>query len=1007
MEIQNYLKKINDKYILGNTTEHSFRGELQELIESLFPKLIATNEPKRIKCGAPDYVVTKRKENIPIGYIEAKDIGIKLSSKSLKEQFERYKSSLDNLIITDYLTFEFYKKEDLLITISIAKVENGKIVPIEKNFIMFKDQLKEFCNYEGQTIKNPRDLAILMADKARMLQYIIENAIVEDNENQENTTLIDQMKAFKELLIHDITPKQFSDIYAQTIAYGMFAARLEDTTLDTFTRQEAAELIPKTNPFLRKLFQYIAGYDLDERIIWIVDSLADIFRAADINEILKDFGREKKMQDPIIHFYEDFLNEYDPKLRKNRGVWYTPQPIVNFIVKAVDEILKKDFNKESGIACYDTTKIKVNQQGHKAEKVVHKIQILDPATGTGTFLAETLNFIYEEYFKNNKSMWSSYVEEHLLPRLHGFELLMTSYAMAHIKLEMLLKETGYNPKKNKRIGVYLTNSLEEHHPDMATLFASWLSQEANEANYIKRDTPVMCILGNPPYNGESFNKGTWIMDLMKDYKMEPGGKEKLKEKNPKWLNDDYVKFIRYAQSCIDKNKEGVVAFINPHGFLDNTTFRGMRWKLLKSFDKIYVIDLHGNAKKKEVTPNGEIDQNVFDIQQGVSINIFIKTGKKNNNQLAEVFHYDLYGKREEKFDFLNNNKLENINFKKVENIGPEYYMVPINFELKKEYDKGFSLDDLFITKSIGIVTGKDKILINTDKETLKKNIKEYYGEEDETFIKEISYRPFDNRYIYYDCSKLERAREKNMKNLVDKDNLSLIYRRQQPESKDLYIFSSKFIVADGFIRSDNKGGETIAPLYTYTNIENDKFAFLNKNNKVSNLNSEIVEKILKIIKENTSENIELIIFDYIYGLLHTPSYRNLYASYLKIDYPKIRYPKNKDEFYKYANLGRELREIHTLFKNNYETNINFPVCGDNKVEKPVYKNEKIYINEYQYFENVSLDTWNCYIGGYQPAQKWLKDRKGEELKYDDIKIYSNLCHILKETLVIMKRLDEI
>ncbi len=629
MTTAEYIDSINTRYKLENATEHTFRGDLQALLESLLPEIRATNEPKRQKCGAPDYILTKR--NIPVGFIEAKEIGDSdLEGKKKtghKEQFDRYKSSLDNLIFTDYLDFHLYRNGEFVTKIAIGKIENGKISPITGNFIAFENFIREFAAHIGQNIKSSKRLAEMMAGKARLLSDIIEKSLTSDDENDENSTLKEQMNGFKQILIHDITPKGFADVYAQTIAYGMFAARLHDPTLPTFSRQEAAELIPKSNPFLRKLFGYIAGPDIDDRILWIVDGLADIFLHCNVEEILKNYGRDTKTEDPIIHFYETFLSEYDAALRKARGVWYTPAPVVGFIVRAVDEILKKDFDLPEGLANTSKTKIKVDMQGKKVEQEVHRVQILDPATGTGTFLAEVVKHIHKK-FAGMQGIWSNYVEAHLLPRLNGFELLMASYAMAHLQLDLLLKETGFKSTKDQRLRVYLTNSLEEYHPDTGTLFANWLSTEANEANRIKRDTPVMCAIGNPPYNGESANKGEWIMNLMEDYKKEPGGKQKLQERNPKWINDDYVKFIRYGQHFIEKNGSGILAFINPHGFLDNPTFRGMRWNLLKTFDKIYTIDLHGNSKKKEVCPDGSPDQNVFDIQQGVSINIFVKTGKK-------------------------------------------------------------------------------------------------------------------------------------------------------------------------------------------------------------------------------------------------------------------------------------------------------------------------------------------------------------------------------------------
>ena len=641
MTLQQYIDNINQRYKLGNATEHTFRGDLQQLLESLVPTIRATNEPKRQSCGAPDYILTKG--DIPVGFIEAKDIGDKdlegTKKTGNKEQFDRYKASLNNLIFTDYLDFHLYIDGVFITKIAIAQIADKEIKPLVENFATFTNLIKDFASHVGQTIKNPQKLAQMMACKARLLSDIIEKALTSDEQNHEDSTLKDQMLAFKEILIHDITPQGFADVYAQTIAYGLFAARLHDPTLQTFSRQEAAELIPKSNPFLRKLFGYIAGPDIDDRIKWIVDSLVDIFLACNVVEILKNYGKSTKMEDPIIHFYETFLSEYDPKLRKARGVWYTPQPVVNFIVRAVDDILKTEFDLPQGLA--DTSRITApSPSGRIANEQfgegLHKVQILDPATGTGTFLAETIKHIHKK-FEGQQGIWSNYVETHLLPRLNGFELLMASYAMAHLQLDLLLTETGYKQspltpeggiKTPQRLRVYLTNSLEESHQDTGTLFANWLSTEANEANHIKRDAPVMCIIGNPPYSGESNNKGEWIMSLMEDYKKEPGGKEKLKERNPKWINDDYVKFIRFSSHLIEKNGEGILAFINPHGYLDNPTFRGMRWHLSQTFDKIYTIDLHGNSKKKETAPDGSADQNVFDIMQGVSINIFVKKKTK-------------------------------------------------------------------------------------------------------------------------------------------------------------------------------------------------------------------------------------------------------------------------------------------------------------------------------------------------------------------------------------------
>ncbi len=636
MTLQQYISNINIQFQSGKAREHSYRPDLQNLLSSILPDLLVTNEPARIECGAPDYVLSKK--GIDIGYIEAKDVTQDLKSKSLTEQFNRYKSALSNLIITDYMEFHFYNYHDFITSIAIAKIENGKIVAIPENFKQFTQLIINFAEVISQTIKSPTKLAQLMAGKAKLMAFIIENALNIDDEIGKVSNLKSQMESFKKMLIHDIDNKSFADIYAQTIAYGMFAARYHDPTLPTFSREEAATLIPKSNPFLRKLFQDIAGYDIDIRLLVPINSLVNIFLASDVADIMKNFGKSTKQEDPVVHFYETFLGEYNPALRKARGVWYTPQPVVNFIVRAVDDILKTEFGLKDGLA--DTSKIKIKKKATtqtlgKNSKIkeltteveIHKVQILDPATGTGTFLAETIKHIYKK-FEGQQGIWSKYVTNDLIPRLNGFELLMASYAMAHLKIDMLLTETGYKPVDDQRFRIFLTNSLEEATDEQFDLF-NMLANEANEANAIKRDAPVMVILGNPPYSGESANKGKWIMNLMEDYKKEPGGKEKLKERNPKWINDDYVKFIRLSSYLIEKNGEGILAFINPHGYLDNPTFRGMRWHLMQTFDKIYTIDLHGNSKKKETAPDGSVDQNVFDIMQGVSINIFVK--KKNND----------------------------------------------------------------------------------------------------------------------------------------------------------------------------------------------------------------------------------------------------------------------------------------------------------------------------------------------------------------------------------------
>lgn len=1049
--IEKYIQNINKRYQLGNATEHTFRGDLQQLIENLVPAISATNEPKRQSCGAPDYILTKK--DIPVGFIEAKDIGEKdlkgAKKTGNKEQFDRYKASLNNLIFTDYLDFHLYRDGEFITKIAIGEVTEKGIKSLPENFLTFTNLIRDFCTHIGQTIKSPKKLAEMMAGKARLLSGVIEKALMSDEINQENSTLKDQMGAFKKILIHDITPKEFADVYAQTIAYGMFAARLHDPDLATFSRQEAAELIPKSNPFLRKLFGYIAGPDIDDRIKWIVDNLVEIFLACNVEEILKNYGKSTKMEDPIIHFYETFLSEYDPKLRKARGVWYTPAPVVNFIVRAVDDILKTEFDLPQGLADNSKTKIKVDVQGKQVEQEVHKVQILDPAAGTGTFLAEVIKHIHNK-FVGQQGIWSNYVETHLLPRLNGFELLMASYAMAHLQLDLLLTETGYKPTNNQRFRVYLTNSLEEQHPDTGTLFASWLSAEANEANYIKRDTPVMCVIGNPPYSGESANKGEWIMSLMEDYKKEPGGKLKLNERNPKWINDDYVKFLRYGQHFIEKNGSGVLAFINPHGFLDNPTFRGMRWNLLKTYDKIYTIDLHGNSKKKETAPDGSADVNVFDIMQGVSINLFVKTGKKKANELGKLFHFDLYGKREMKYDFLSDNTLKTVPYKQLPNIAPNYFFVSKDFDVQETYNNGIKITELFTLNNVGIVTARDGFTIHKTKFELQKTIEEFLSLDDETarirfdlgkdvrdwqvnFAKKdlqnnypnkgaivnISYRPFDIRWTFYTGKSKGfhcYPRTEVMQHFAKGKNVGLTLCKQF-KTGDNYVhaFISDKIIESSYVSNRTSEITSTFPLYLYPET-NGQQTILQTAERTPNLNTEIVKQIAEKLgltftneKETTEKTFApLDILDYIYAVLHSPNYREKYKEFLKIDFPRVPYPKDQNTFWQLVKLGGEIRQIHLLESPTVEKYITqYPIDGDNIVTKPKYQDGKVYINNTQYFNHVPEIAYNFYIGGYQPAQKWLKDRKDRKLEIEDIFHYQKIIVALTETDRLMKEIDKI
>lgn len=1026
---EEYVAKIDRAYRTGKATEHTYRGALTDLIAALLPDTVVLNEPKRIACGAPDLIITRAK--LPVAFIEAKDIGEgDLDGRKAtgnKEQFDRYKSSLDHIAFTDYLDFHFYEKETLIESVRIANVVGDGIKPLAENFERFSALVADLGSAAPQKIKSATQLARLMAGKARLLERATMKLL--EGKDAAKTSIGRLMDDFKRTLVPDVDAKEFADIYAQTITYGMFAARLHDDTPEDFTRYEAVALIPKSNPFLKQLFTHIAS-GLEDELVWIVDDLVTMFGASDIRKIMKDYGKSTSQGDPMIHFYEDFLAAYDSGLRKDRGVWYTPLPVVKFIVRAVDFILEKSFGLPDGLATRDKVEIEVEEDStygkkstKKVKKLVHKVQMLDPATGTGTFLAECVNRIYTK-FAEHTGKWKSYVKDDLLPRLNGFEILMASYTMAHVKLDMVLANTGYTHSGDGRFNIFLTNSLEEQAESIGPLFAAALGEEANAAKFIKRDCPVMVVMGNPPYSGISKNNGKWIQELVEEYKREPGTKDKLKERK-NWLNDDYVKFIRLAESYVERNHEGVLAFINNHGFIDNPTFRGMRWHLLETFDEIYVLNLHGNSMKHEVSPDGGKDENVFSITVGTSINIFVKTGKKKKGELAMVHYADVFGSKKAKYEYLEETLFDDVAFKKVSPSSPYYFFSPKNDRGKEEYLKGFGLTELMPNNRTAVLTMGDSFVVADTKQELvdriedlnansytEEQLKEKYGlgknyaafvlsglplNTEEKIVK-YAYRPFDYRWVCFDSKTVWRQRMEVMKHLYRKENVAMTVCKQLATSEWNLVNVAEGVVDDCFVSNRTKERGYVFPLYLYE--EN-----FGKTEKRPNFNVEVYDKIAAAVKCKPSPE---DVFDYIYAVLHTPEYRSKYKEFLKVDFPRIPYPKSAAVFDRLVAFGGELRNAHLLKDKHsqFEKVAAFAVEGENVVEGVRFDEGRVYINGSQYFGNVSEDIFNIYIGGYQPAQKWLKDRKGRALTNDDCDHYQSIILALIKTRDVMAELSK-
>lgn len=1040
MNLKEYISRINKIFQAGGATEHSYRGALAEYIQYILGnESIVMNEPSRIACGAPDYVVMRANNSLPVFYIEAKNVGdsdLDGNKAIHKEQFDRYKRALGRIVFTDYLDFHFYINGEWIVNVRIGDIHGNRIDVCMEAQERFENIVREWGQSKAQGIKGAGRLASAMASKARLLRHITLQ-IMNSTHDEDTSQMHILFNSFKNILIADLDNARFADMYAQTLVYGLFAARLNDMTPDDFSRGEAVSLIPKTNPFLRTIFSNIAGPDLDERIAWIVDDLVDVFAASDVKKLMGEYGKNSKRNDPIVHFYEDFLKEYDPQLRKDMGVWYTPKPVVNFIVQSVDAVLKNDFGFRQGLADRSKTEIDVAVEGSAdkrtkdkkkhVKKNVHRVQILDPATGTGTFLAEVVRHIHDTVCKDNAGLWNEYVETDLKPRLNGFELMVAPYTIAHIKLDMVLSDLDFDCTDGKRLKVFLADSLEEPSATARDLFNA-ISVEANEADKVKRDMPVMVVIGNPPYNGESRNNGEWIKRLMDSYKKEPGGKVQLNERNPKWLNDDYVKFIRMAQHYVERNGKGVVSYICPHGFLDNPTFRGMRWHLLHTFDCIYVLNLHGNSKKREVCPDGSKDENVFNIMQGVCICIFVKNGAKDDNGLGKVYYSDLWGTKEYKLQFLQDNDFASVNWTDVKIEEPMYFLVPKNFMGKEEYEKGFGIEDLFLKSSMGITTAKDDVVVcqtrqianqlmcnilnmsedeirkayNIDRESANWSVSNAKNDLTENkssaIVTSYAYRPFDIRYVIYTGKSngiMCRPRYETISSLLQDGNLGLCTIRVGRDFN--FPILAVECIADKTMLS-SKDNCSVFPLYIF----NTSFG---KTEKRPNFSETTYKAVCDRLGMKPSPE---QMFYYIYAVLHSRNYRETYKEFLKIDFPRIPYPENKEAFEKLTNLGGKLVEWHLMWHSEeWNTEHGFPIAGSNMVETIRYKDGGVYINRTQYFSNVDEQEWVFMMGSYQPAQKWLKDRKGKKLQADDIVHYEQMLYAIRHTLVIMDEIDEV
>ena len=1062
MSFARYLRKVRDLRLAGRATEHSYRPALEELIGWLGGgEVTAINEPSRVECGAPDFVVERR--GVPVGHVECKDVGANLDRAQNSDQLRRYRSALPNLVLTDYVEFRWFVDGSLRLVGSLDRFDGSGFLRTSDGDDTVRSLLTDFLHARGPRVDTAGELAERMAAKARLLRDGIERIL--GGTEGDSSALTGLLDAYRKVLIGDLTVSAFADMQAQTAAYGLFAARCVNGRGPgaEFTRQSA--VFAETTPFLKTVFGHVAGSDIDTRIAWIVDDLALLLANTDMGSVLASFGSSHQGDDPVIHFYEDFLAAYDPALRERRGVYYTPQPVVSYIVRSVDSVLRERFDLADGLA--DTAEV-VGGDGQTSPRVL----VLDPAAGTGTFLREVVLHIRGDLARRGLAgAWEDYVPRHLLPRLFGFELLMAAYTICHLKLALAISD-GLRPFQaaaGERLNVFLTNTLldgRQADEQAPVLFAHEIAREASEADAVKRDRPVMVIIGNPPYKGHSANKGKWISDLLRGRVAEDPHSyfevdgQPLGEPNPKWLNDDYVKFIRFAQWRINRTGEGVLAFVTNHNYLNNPTFRGMRQSLLETFDDIWILDLHGNAQRKERTPDGSPDQNVFDIQLGVAISIFVKTG--DSRSPATVRHADLWGDRGDdttgKYGWLSDNSIDSTRWTRITPQRPDYFFVPSDYSLLAEYEDGWKITDISQVGSTGLFTARDKLTIQWTPEKMSQ-VAADFAALDETearhkyklpkdrrdwqvalaqndirahnspkHIQPIQYRPFDTRYTYYTGTTrgfLCMPRPDVMPHLIDRHNLGLSVGRAGGVVGSAHWDVALAVDAPTDLNLFRRGGNRLLPLYLYGVPADDSSLDFGEPARTPNLAPEW----LAIITERTGLRFEadgpgdlLTVFGpedafhYIYAVLHSPRYRRRYADFLRSDYPRIPTPQNKAHFTALVPHGKRLADLHLMNVQDADlprTDLpRFDTQGTYRVDTVRYTDPtqdtpgQVWINTDQSFDGVSQHVWQFTIGGYQPAHKWLKDRKGRKLDFDDIQHYRRLCAALAETRRIMRQIDE-
>jgi len=1025
-----YLNSIADTTQRGDAREESYYDALKSfLIEAA--KILNNQEvqvtilPKKTEAGNPDFRIWDGSHRI-IGYIEAKAPDTNLETIETSEQLQRYRQTFPNLILTDFYEFRLYRHGHLSRRMQVARPVIARLVqarPPAEQVGPFLELLEEFFSFVLPPSVTAEELAQALARRTRFLRdEVIFPELIQQIQTQQGR-LYGFYKAFQDYLIADLSPEAFADLYAQTLTYGLFAARTRAQEKEPFRRQSARDLIPPTIGILRDVFEYISLGKSPPQLEALIDDIAAVLDAADVQAILEQYYKQGKGDDPILHFYETFLAEYDPDTRERRGVYYTPQPVVSYIVRSVHELLKSRFHLIDGLADKQVT-------------------LLDPAAGTLTFLAEAIQVAFKEYTtKYGEGAKHRWLREHILPHFYAFELLMAPYAIGHIKISFLLQALGTPLQEGERFQLYLTNALELEDPKQGSLAGiDTLSEENQRAAQIKKQ-PILVILGNPPYSGLSANRNPIIDKLLKEdwdgaqsYYTVNG--QPLGEKNPKWLQDDYVKFLRFAQWKIHRAGRGILAMITNHSYLDNPTFRGMRQSLLKTFDEIYILDLHGNSLKREKAPDGGPDENVFDIRQGVAIGIFIK---HNNPQKRGFYYADLYGPRQTKYDWLNNHTLNTANYQPISPESPFYFFTPRLTQNSQTYSAWPSITEIFPANSVGIVTARDKLTIRWTPDEMwatvlrfsqlnedlareafelgkdardwkvslaQQDVKREGGPHREKIVP-ILYRPFDVRYTYYTGRSRGfhcMPRPEVMRHMLAGENQALVTTRQVKASESWqHCFVSGQILESCLVSNQTSEIGYAFPLYLYPSTDSPDML---EQSRRPNLAEWLLPKLSAAYGFTpTPEDV----LAYIYAVLYSPTYRAKYAQELRTDFPRIPFTEAGAVFRRMAELGQRLIDVHLLRSPELDPPIaKYQGSGPNDtVERVRYDkaHQRVFINAEKYFSGITPDLWAYQIGGYRVLEKYLKDRKGRSLTLQEIEHYPKVVTAIERTIAIQSEIE--